>query len=54
MIQKGRRIGEAVPLVVLTHEAKEKDVRQAVEEIDHLPVVMNKTVFIRVEGKEEG
>lgn len=54
MIQKGRRVGEAVPLVVLTHEAKEKDVRQAIEEIDHLPVVMDKTVFIRVEGKEEG
>ena len=53
MIQKGRRVGEAVPLVVLTHEAKEKDVRQAIEEIDHLPVVMDKTVFIRVEGKEE-
>jgi len=54
VIQKGRRIGEAVPLVVLTHEAKEKDVRYAIEEIDHLPVVMDKTVFIRVEGKEEG
>ena len=54
VIQKGRRVGEAVPLVVLTHEAKEKDVRQAIEEIDHLPVVMDKTVFIRVEGKEEG
>jgi len=54
VIQKGRRIGEAVPLVVLTHEAKEKDVRHAIEEIDHLPVVMDKTVFIRVEGEEEG
>lgn len=53
VIQKGRRIGEAVPLVVLTHEAKEKDVRQAIGEIDALPVVMGKTVFIRVEGKEE-
>lgn len=53
VIQKGRRIGEAVPLVVLTHEAKEKDVRQALEEIDRLPVVMGKTVVIRVEGKEE-
>jgi len=27
--------------------------RQAIEEIDRLPVVMGKTVFIRVEGKEE-
>lgn len=52
VIQKGRKIGEAVPLVVLTHEAKEKDVRQAVNEIDQLSVVMDKTVFIRVEGTE--
>jgi homoserine dehydrogenase len=53
VIQKGRRIGEAVPLVVLTHEAKEKDVRRAISEIDALPAVMGKTVFIRAEGKEE-
>ncbi|MFH0932898.1 MAG: homoserine dehydrogenase [Nitrospirota bacterium] len=51
VIQKGRRVGEAVPLVVLTHEAKEKDVRQAIREIDLLPVVMDKTIFMRVEGK---
>ncbi|MEW6067410.1 MAG: homoserine dehydrogenase [Nitrospirota bacterium] len=54
VIQKGRRIGEAVPLVVLTHQAKEKDVRQAIKEIDTLPVVMDKTVFIRVEGNKDG
>jgi homoserine dehydrogenase len=53
VIQKGRMLGEAVPLVVLTHEAKEKDMRLAIEEIDKLPVVMGKTVIIRVEGKEE-
>jgi homoserine dehydrogenase len=52
VIQKGRMVGEAVPLVVLTHEAKEKDMRQAIEEIDKLQVVMGKTVIIRVEGKE--
>ena len=52
VIQKGRRIDEAVPLVVLTHEAKEKDVRQAINEIDRLSVVKDKTVFIRVEGRE--
>jgi homoserine dehydrogenase len=51
VIQKGRRIGEAVPLVVLTHEAREKDVRQAIKEIDRLTVVMDKTVFMRVEGR---
>lgn len=53
VIQKGRRFGEAVPLVILTHDAKEKNVRQALQEIDRLPVVMGKTVVIRVEGKEE-
>lgn len=52
VIQKGRRVGEAVPVVILTHEAKEKDVRQAIYEIDQLPVVTDKTVLIRVEGKE--
>lgn len=53
VIQKGRRIGGAVPLVVLTHMAKEKDVLQAVKEIDNSPVVSDKTLFIRVEGQEE-
>ncbi len=53
VIQKGRRIGEAVPLVVLTHEAKEKDVQLALGEIDSLSVVMGKTVLVRVEGREE-
>lgn len=53
VIQKGRRIGGSVPLVVLTHIAKEKDVLNAVKVIDNLSVVSDKTLFIRVEGKEE-
>lgn len=53
VIQKGRRIGESVPLVVLTHRARERDVVQAIAEIDDFPVVSDKTVFVRVEGKEE-
>lgn len=52
VIQKGRRIGGSVPLVVLTHTAKERDVLNAIKEIDSLPVVSDKTMFIRVEGKE--
>jgi homoserine dehydrogenase len=51
VIQKGRKEGEAVPVVMMTHEAKEKDVRNALFEIDLLPVVDSKTVFIRVEGE---
>ena len=53
VIQKGRKVGEAVPLIVLAHRAKEKDVAKAVAEIDKLPVVADKTLYIRVEGREE-
>jgi homoserine dehydrogenase len=53
VIQKGRRIGAAVPLVVLSHEAKESDMRKAIGEINRLPVVMGETKYIRVEGREE-
>ena len=52
VIQKDRRAGKAVPLVVLTHRAREKDVLSAVKEINKLPIVADKTVFIRVEGRE--
>ncbi len=53
VIQKGRRIGGSVPLVVLTHRARERDVRSSINEIDRLSVVSDKTLFIRVEGKED-
>ena len=52
LIQKGRSKAGAVPLVILTHKAKEKDVLEALEKIDKLPVVAAKSVFIRVEGEE--
>lgn len=52
VIQKGRSKAGAVPLVILTHKAREKDVIGALEKIDKLPVVAAKSVFIRVEGQE--
>lgn len=52
VIQKGRELkGGAVPVVMMTHEAKEEDVRKALEEIDKLDVVKDRTVFIRVEDR---
>ena len=54
VIQKDRKEGKAVPLVVLTHRAREKDVRTAVKEINKLQIVTDKTVVIRVEGREFG
>jgi homoserine dehydrogenase len=53
VIQKGRRVGGAVPLVLLTHTAKERDVLEAVRLIDAMPIVSERTRFIRVEGREE-
>jgi homoserine dehydrogenase len=49
MIQKGRAT-EAVPVVMMTHEATERDVRAALARIDRLPVVALPTALIRVEG----
>jgi homoserine dehydrogenase len=52
VIQKERKVGEAVPLVMLTHTATERDIRRAVEHIDRLDVVSGTTRYIRVEGEE--
>ena len=49
-IQKGRNEPDGVPLVFMTHKAKEKDVQNAVEEINKLDVVVGKSVLIRVEN----
>jgi homoserine dehydrogenase len=47
--QKGRDLVGAVPIVMITHEAKEAAVRTALSEIDQLEVVKDKTVLIRIE-----
>jgi homoserine dehydrogenase len=50
VIQRGRALGGAVPLVIMTHEAVEKDVRRALAEIQGLSCVTETPVLIRVEG----
>ena len=50
MIQKGRETKKAVPVVMMTHEAREKDVVSALKKIDRLSAVSGKTMYIRVEG----
>ena len=52
MIQKGRKTGGTVPLVVMTHAAVERDVQEALQGIDQLSCVSEKAVLIRVEGEE--
>ncbi|MCD6169140.1 MAG: homoserine dehydrogenase [Candidatus Latescibacteria bacterium] len=49
VIQKERRQGGTVPIVMMTHRAKEKAMRLAIGNIDQLPVVKAPTQVIRVE-----
>ncbi|MBW1912523.1 MAG: homoserine dehydrogenase [Deltaproteobacteria bacterium] len=50
VIQKGREEdGSAVPVVMLTHEAKESNVTRALSLMDRLEVLTDKTMVIRVE-----
>ncbi|MBI1846811.1 MAG: homoserine dehydrogenase [Candidatus Rokubacteria bacterium] len=53
VIQKGRATGEAVPVVMMTHEARERDVRAALTAIDRLRETAMPTTLIRVEGGPE-
>jgi homoserine dehydrogenase len=53
VIQKGRQVNGAVPIVMMTHEAKEKNVHRALQEINRLGVILGKTMFIRVENELE-
>jgi len=53
VIQEGRQVNGAVPIVMMTHEAKEKNVHRALKEIDRLGVILGKTMFIRVENELE-
>ena len=39
VIQKGRATAKAVPVVMMTHEARERDMRAALAAIDRLPDV---------------
>jgi len=49
VIQKGRDLNGSVPVVMMTHEAKEKDVRKALSMMEELDVLTAKTIMIRVE-----
>ncbi len=51
VMQKKREALGSVPVVMLTHEARERDVRKSLQIIDKLDVVTEKTVLFRVERK---
>jgi len=49
MIQRGRAPGEAVPIVLVTHETGEAAMRGALEQIARLDAVMEPPALIRIE-----
>ena len=49
--QKGRKTNGSVPVVMLTHLAKEADVRRALTEINALDVVASEPMLIRIEDR---
>lgn len=53
VIQQGRKAGGNVPLVMMTHRAKERDVQEALSKINRMDYVSEPTMLIRVEGKDE-
>jgi len=53
VLQQGRREGQTVPVVIKTHMASERDVRNALAEINRKPFVSEPATLIRVEGKDE-
>lgn len=50
MIQPERHEADAVPIVIMTHDAKEANINQALAEIDQLEIVQQPTRLIRVEN----
>nr|MBC8436388.1 ACT domain-containing protein [Candidatus Omnitrophota bacterium] len=47
--QKERRKSRVVPIVMVIHEAKEKELRTALSMIDRLDAIKEKSVAIRIE-----
>ena len=52
MIQRGRKQGGSVPLVIMTHKALERDIQKALVEIKSLSCITEDPILIRVEGEE--
>jgi len=53
VIQQGRKEGQTVPVVIMTHRASERNVQAALREIDPMAFVSEPTTLIRVEGRNE-
>jgi homoserine dehydrogenase len=50
MLQRGRAPGEAVPVVLVTHETRESAMREALARIAALDAVVEAPTLIRIEA----
>ncbi|WP_455429165.1 hypothetical protein [Fodinicurvata halophila] len=50
LLQRGRAPGEAVPLVIVTHETGEAQVLRALNRIEELDSCLQEPRFIRIES----
>jgi len=48
--QKERKAARSVPVVMMSHEAKESNVRNALQEIDRLGMVKQPSIALRTEA----
>lgn len=55
MVQTAHQTSDAspVPIVIMTHEAREGDIQSALAEIDRLEIICEKTSYIRIEDNLE-
>lgn len=51
VLQRGRKVGQTVPVVMMTHTAIERNVQAALREINAMPFVSAPTTLVRVEGE---
>ncbi|MFA5389730.1 MAG: homoserine dehydrogenase [Candidatus Omnitrophota bacterium] len=49
VVQKERSASHIVPIIMLTHEARERDMQAALSRINKLPAIKKKSVIIRLE-----
>ncbi len=50
VVQKEKKEAHIVPIVMLSHEAREKDMQDALKKIDNLSVIKRKSVLLRLES----
>ena len=53
VLQQGRKEGQTVPVVIMTHQAREREIQLALHEIDTMPFISDPTTLIRVEGTDD-